>query len=141
MRAGFICSRDAADGPFLQRMDHFCSEWTISAAVKSTCTAVFQNAQCLNSQIKSVLTHSITQILASGKANTTWIIMGHFPVLKSRFTGPAVAQITSSAHYALCCSQIIFQEERHSLDKFAIPSSTQKIHLMHCPNEWKETAS
>lgn len=118
-----------------------CSGWTISAAVKSTCTAVFQNAQCLNSQIKSVLTHSITQILAAGKANTYLDHYGSFPVLKSRFTVPAVAQTTSSAHYALCCSQIIFHEERHSLDKFTIPSPTQKIPEFLISSEWKETAS
>lgn len=56
----------------------------------------------------------------------TSIIMGHFPVLKNGFAVPALAH-TSLAHYVLYCSQIIFQEERHSLNKFTIPAPTQQI--------------
>lgn len=52
--------------------------------------------------------------------------MGHFPVLKNGFAVPALAH-TSLAHYVLYCSQIIFQEERHSLNKFTIPAPTQQI--------------
>lgn len=118
-----------------------CSGWIISAAVKSTRTAVFQNARVSIAKSKASSRTQSPRSWQQERRTPTWIIMGHFPVLKSRFTVPAVAQTTSSAHYALCCSQIIFHEERHSLDKFTIPSPTQKIPEFLISSEWKETAS
>lgn len=128
MRARFTCSRDAADGPFLQlskALAQPCSRTPSVSIAKSKASSRTQSPRSWQQE----------------RRTPTWIIMGHFPVLKSRFTVPAVAQTTSSAHYALCCSQIIFHKERHSLDKFTISSPTQKIPEFLISSEWKETAS